>query len=220
MTFARCLLFVPLALLGACGHFAQPPERPAETVRLQGELRSNAGRLLFQPCDEAQALVVEDSAKLELARDVDVLGGGSRPLFADLRGTLQPADGTAPAEFRVQQLYRLAGEGGRCDALEQRRTILRAGGNEPGWQVRIAAKGLVLERQGQPTQALPYLQEQLPGGQSSFTSEANGQQFELWVAPQRCVDDMSGAISHLAAELRLNGAVERGCAWFGGAHHE
>ena len=37
----------------------------------------------------------------------------------------------------------------------------------------------------------------------------------LWVAPQRCVDGMSGAVNHLSAELRLDGQVLRGCAHFG-----
>lgn len=219
MTLARCLLLVPLTLLGACSHFAASPERPADTVRLQGELRADAGRLLFQPCGQPQTLVLEDNAELDLARDADALGAGSTALYADLRGILQAPAGTAPGELQVTQRYRLANEGGSC-ADDLRRTVVRASGNEPGWQVRIAAKGLVLDRPGLAAQALPYLEEQLPGGQSSFTSEANGQRLELWIAPQRCVDDMSGAVSHLAAELRLNGTVERGCAWFGGARHE
>src|SRR5690606_29674385 len=154
----------------------------------------------------------EDNAELDLARDADALGAGSTALYADLRGILQAPAGTAPGELQVTQRYRLANEGGSC-ADDLRRTVVRASGNEPGWQVRIAAKGLVLARPGQAAQALPSLEEQLPGGQSSFTSEANGQRLELWIAPQRCGDDMSGAVSHLAAELRLNGTVERGCAW-------
>lgn len=219
MTLARCLLFVPFTLLGACSHFAASPDRPVDTVRLQGELRQDAGQLVFQPCNEAQSLLLEDHPELDLTHDADALGAGSTALYADLRGMLHAATGSAPATLRVTQRYRLADEGASCTE-DLRRTVLQASGNEPGWQVRIAAKGLVLERPGQPALALPYLEEQLPGGQSSFTSEANGQRLELWVAPQRCVDDMSGAVNHLAAELRLNGRVERGCAWFGGARHE
>ncbi len=66
---------------------------------------------------------------------------------------------------------------------------------------------------------LPYLEEQLPEGRLNFSSEANGRRLELWVAPQLCVDGMSGAVSHLSAELRLDGQVRRGCAHFGGARN-
>ena len=54
-------------------------------------------------------------------------------------------------------------------------------------------------------------------GRRNFSSAANGQQLELWVAPQRCQDGMSGSVQHLSAELRLNGQVMRGCAYYGGA---
>jgi putative lipoprotein len=219
MMRAPFLLLLSAALLSACGHFGSTPERPAATVRLQGELYLDAGRLLLQPCGQTRRLLIEDIGKLDLARDAQALGVGSAPIHADLRGSLTPASGNQPDSLRVTQRYRLAAEGGTCND-ELRRTLVQARGNEPGWLVRVASKGLVLERPGQPAQALPYLAEQLPGGQSSYSSEANGQQLELWIAPQRCVDSMSGAVSHLAAELRLNGSVERGCAWYGGARHE
>lgn len=219
MTRARCLLLIPVALLGACGHFGTAPERPAATVRLQGMLHQDAGRLLLQPCGQSQRLLVEDVGQLDLARDVRSLADPATALYADLRGSLQPAAGSGPDSLRVSQRYRLANEGGSC-AEDLRRTLVQARGNEPGWQVRIAPQGLMLERPGQPVQALPYLAEQLPGGQTVYSSEANAQRLELWIAPQRCVDSMSGAVSHLAAELRLDGGVERGCAWFGGARQE
>ena len=67
--------------------------------------------------------------------------------------------------------------------------------------------------------ALPYLEEQLPDNRLNFTSEANGQHLDLWLTPQRCVDSATGTVSHLSAELRLNGKLMRGCAWFGGARN-
>lgn len=219
MPHVRFLLLLPVAALGACGHFGAAPERPPATERLQGELHLDAGRLLLQPCGRKQRLLILDQAQLDLARDAKGLGAESTPVYADLRGSLQAGSDSQPDSFQVTQRYRLANEGGSC-ADDLRRTLVQASGNEPGWQVRIAPKGLVLERPGQPVQALPYLEEQLPGGQAIYTSEANGQRLELWVAPQRCVDSMSGAVSHLAAELRLNGEVQRGCAWFGRARHE
>jgi putative lipoprotein len=78
----------------------------------------------------------------------------------------------------------------------------------------------VLERDGQPALAVPYLEEQLGDGRFDLSTEANGQKVELWVAPQRCVDSVSGSVQHMSAELRVNGAVQRGCAYFGGARND
>lgn len=57
----------------------------------------------------------------------------------------------------------------------------------------------------------------MPGGGLTLSSEANGQHVELWVAPQRCVDSMSGAVRHLRAELRIDGQTLQGCGYYGGA---
>ncbi len=78
----------------------------------------------------------------------------------------------------------------------------------------------MLEQLGQEPVALPYMEEQLPDGRFNLTSEANGKRIELWVAPQRCVDSMSGSVQHLSAELRLDGKPLRGCAYFGGSRNE
>ncbi|MNI83896.1 hypothetical protein D3C73_1407510 [compost metagenome] len=67
---------------------------------------------------------------------------------------------------------------------------------------------------------MPFLEEQLPDGRFSLSTEANGQRVELWVAPQRCVDSMSGAVSHLSAELRVNGQTMRGCGYYGGSRND
>ncbi len=94
------------------------------------------------------------------------------------------------------------------------------GGGMVGKTLRVTREGMLLERMDHSPLALPYLEEQLPGGRTHFSSEANGQQIGLWVAPQRCVDDASGAVSHLTAELRLGDDVFRGCAYYGGARND
>ncbi|MBS5845221.1 MAG: hypothetical protein KID08_05760, partial [Pseudomonas putida] len=77
--------------------------------------------------------------------------------------------------------------------------------------------GMVLTRVGQQPLPLPFLEEEVPGGGLTLTSEANGQHVELWVAPQRCVDSATGAIHHLRAELRIDGKTLQGCGYYGGA---
>ncbi|MBI6646770.1 hypothetical protein YA0745_28035, partial [Pseudomonas synxantha] len=54
----------------------------------------------------------------------------------------------------------------------------------------------------------------------NLMTEANNQHIELWVAPQRCVDSVSGSLQHMSAELRVNGQVQRGCAAFGGSRDD
>ena len=123
-------------------------------------------------------------------------------------------------QLTLNRVYRLQREGQGCDAANFKRTILRASGQEPSWSLVVGSQGLVLNRAGQQPLALPYLEEQLPEGRLNLTSEANGQRLELWAAPQRCVDSMSGAVQHMPAELRLNGEVLRGCAYCGGARDD
>lgn len=171
----------------------------------------------FTPCQEQRRFVLIDGGSTGIERAVMQLGSdGQASLFADLAGRLGGSQGKGnDGRFEVNQIYRLQGEGPSCDDLNFKRLALRASGNEPFWQLEVGSKGLVLNRPEQEPLALPYLEEQLPDGRLNFSSEANGQHLDLWVAPQRCVDSMSGTVNHLSAELRLDGQVLRGCAHFG-----
>lgn len=223
MPSTRFLLFALLPLFAACQTFNGKPANPAAgQIRLQGELSAEAGHLLFRPCQEQRRFTVKDSGDSGLTREAAMLfAENPAPLFADLRGTLggsQAAD--VDGELTVKRFYRVQHEGHGCDDPNFKRLIVRASGHEPEWNLNVSGKGLVLERQGQPPLALPYLEEQLPDGLFNITSEANGQRLQLWLAPQRCVDSMTGAITPLAAELRLDGQVQRGCAYYGAARSD
>ncbi|TLX59677.1 hypothetical protein DN826_02475 [Stutzerimonas nosocomialis] len=220
MTPRRVLLFSLIPLLASCQMFqssAPTPQRTSE--RFQGEVARIDGQLLFRPCGEQRRFLIVDEGASGFEQDAQGLGAdlGAR-LFADLRGqlgssTVRGVDG----QLTLDRLYRLQGEGHGCEDLNFRRQLLRASGHEPGWTLSINNQGMLLERPGQPAQALPYLEETLPEGGTNFSSEANTQRIELWVAPQRCVDSASGTVSHLSAQLRLDGEVLRGCAYHGGA---
>ena len=157
----------------------------------------------------------EPTTALDAIVQADILD-----LFADLRGTLHQARPDEVGQFALTRVYRLQREGHGCGEENFKHLILRASGHEPGWSVNVTSRGMLLTRPGQEPVALPYLEEQLPGGQLSFTSEANAQQLDLWVAPQRCVDSASGTVSHLSAELRLDGQTLRGCAYYGGGRDD
>lgn len=187
-------------------------------VRLQGELSRAGEMLLMVPCGEQRRLLLIDAAQLGLEKIAPQLQAqSSQPLFADLGGEL---DGDADGLYAVNQLYRLQAEGPGCADPAFKKSIVRAGGHEPEWSVSVSARGMVLERPDSAPLALPYVEENLPDGSLSFSSEANGQRIELWLTPTRCQDGMSGAISHLQARLMLNReAPLAGCAALGGARN-
>lgn len=209
------------SLLGGCQWLPWSSEAPQTApVRVQGELTRAGEMLMLSPCGEERHLLLLDAAELGLEETATRLQGSSpRPLFADLGGQLD-ADQSGDGLFAVEQLYRLQAEGPGCGETDFKRLIVRASGNEPAWSVRVTARGMVLERPGSAPLALPYLEEGLPDGSLSFSSEADGQRVELWLTPGRCEDSMSGTLSHLQARLRLNReAPLHGCAALGGARN-
>lgn len=219
MPNARFLMFALLPLFAGCQLFsvyqAEPKARPQQ--RLQGELHQEQGQLILRPCGEQRRLAVIDDG--DITREAGaLLADGNEQLFVDLLGALESSDKEGlDGEMHPSLVYRLQGEGSGCNEPGFDRLLLRAGGQEPEWTLGVGEPGLVLLRPSQEPLALPYLEERLPQGGLNISSEANGQRLELWLAPQRCVDSMSGAVQHLSAELRLNGEVHRGCASFGGA---
>lgn len=219
MSITRSLLtsVALLPLLAACQVYTGKPEGPPPTTRLQGQVQVENGQLVFTPCQEQRRFVLADADNTGIEREITQFGhDGHSSLFADLAGRLAGSQGKGnDGRFEVSQLYRLQSEGHGCDDLNFKRLTLRASGNEPFWHLEVGNKGLVLNRPDQEPLALPYLEEQLPDGRLNVSSEANGQRLDLWLAPQRCIDGMSGTVNHLSAELRLDGQVLRGCAHFG-----
>ncbi|AHY42209.1 hypothetical protein CXK93_06690 [Stutzerimonas decontaminans] len=221
MTPSRLLLALLLLPLAGCQTFFADRSTPQPaTERLQGEVRQVNGQLQLQSCQGQRTLNLlegssglQDEAQALMTSDQDLL-------FADLRGTLSQTKPNGKGELALTRIYRLQREGHGCNEENFKQLILRASGHEPGWMLTVTTRGMLLVRQGESPIALPYLEEQLPGGQLSFTSEANEHRLDLWVAPQRCVDSASGTVSHLSAELRLDGQTWRGCAYYGGARDD
>lgn len=223
MRAVRPLLFALLPIFASCTIFYGPQEAPVQTgTRMQGELSVKDGKLMLRPCQEQRRFVINDSGNTGLLQEsAALLDTRDAKLFADISGNLDASKvAGSDGQLNLTRLYRVQREGHACDDVNFKRQVLRASGHEPDWSVSVNAKGLVLERPGQEPLALPYLEEQLPDGRFNLTSEANGLRLELWVAPQRCVDSASGAVQFLSAELRSNGKVERGCAYFGGARNQ
>jgi putative lipoprotein len=224
MRAARSLLFVTLLPLFAGCQLLDAPRQSAShagQTRMQGELTAADGRLVFQPCQEQRRYITNDTGGTSVLQQAATLADDRGKLFADMRGRIvSSATAGTDSQLDVEQLYRLERSGTACEEVDFKRLTLRAAGHGPEWVLKASGKGLVLDREGQPTLAVPYVEEQLGDGRFNLGTEANGQKVELWVTPARCVDSASGSVQHMSAELRVNGQVQRGCAYFGGARDD
>ncbi|MBF8724371.1 MULTISPECIES: COG3650 family protein [Pseudomonas] len=214
------LLATLLPLFAGCQLLADKPADPnIGTLRMQGELSAGGGKLLFKPCTEARRFVVNDAGATGLLQEAaNLADDAGDKLFADVRGRLagsKQADNDGRLD--VQRLYRLEPSTRACEDPNFKQLTLRADGHEPDWAIKASGNGMIIERPGKDPLPLPFLEEEVPGGGLTLSSEANGQHIELWVAPQRCVDSMSGAVRHLRAELRIDGQTLQGCGYYGGA---
>lgn len=223
MRAARSLLFVALLpLFAGCQMFAdKPTNATAGMTRMQGVLKGEGGHLLFQPCQEQRRFVVNDSGNTGVLQEASAQASKPGTIFVDLLGSFAANKGGGnDGQLNLHQVYRIERSASACEDPNFKRLTLRASGHMPNWDLKVSGKGMVLEREGQQPLALPYLEEQLPDGRFNLTSEANDQRIELWVAPQRCVDSVTGGVQHLTAELRVNGQTQRGCAYYGGSRNE
>ncbi|KAB2519876.1 hypothetical protein DMX03_14795 [Pseudomonas koreensis] len=217
MRVARSFVLVALLpMFAACQLFDGQRESVSHAgqTRMQGQLTAADGKLVFQPCQEQRQLVVNDIGGTSVLQEAATLADEQGKLFADVRGKV------SGDRLDLGQLYRVERSGTACDDPNFKLLILRAAGHGPEWNVKVSGKGMVIERDGQPPLAVPYVEEQLGDGRFNLSSEANNQRIELWVAPQRCVDSSTGSVQHMSAELRIDGQVQRGCGYFGGARND
>lgn len=217
MRVARSLAVVALLpLFAACQLFDGQRESASHVgqTRMQGQLTAADGKLVFQPCQDQRQLVVNDIGGTSVLQEAATLADEQGKLFADVRGKV------SGDRLDLTQLYRVERSGTACDDPNFKLLILRAAGHGPEWNVKVSGKGMVIDRDGQPPLAVPYVEEQLGDGRFNLSSEANNQRIELWVAPQRCVDSSTGSVQHMSAELRIDGQVQRGCGYFGGSRND
>ncbi|UST81001.1 MULTISPECIES: COG3650 family protein [Pseudomonas] len=217
MRVARSFVLVALLpMFAACQLFDGQRESVSHAgqTRMQGQLTAADGKLVFQPCQEQRQLVVNDIGGTSVLQEAATLADEQGKLFADVRGKV------SGDRLDLGQLYRVERSGTACDDPNFKLLILRAAGHGPEWNVKVSGKGMVIERDGQAPLAVPYVEEQLGDGRFNLSSEANNQRIELWVAPQRCVDSSTGSVQHMSAELRIDGQVQRGCGYFGGARND
>ena len=226
MSAARSVvIFALLPLFAGCQMLAPKSDATkvstAGMIRMQGELTGQNGKLMFQPCDEHRLYVVLDKGNTGILQEAASVVDKNGKAFADLRGNFVASKAAgSTGELSLYQFYRVERPTDACMDPNFKRLTIHASGNGPKWNLNASGKGMVLEREGKAPFAVPYMEEQLPEGRFNLVTDANDQHVELWVAPQRCVDTVNGSVQHLTAQLRVNGQVQQGCAYYGGGRND
>lgn len=214
------LLAAILPLFAGCQVLGLSDPKGPETLsgqsRMQGRLTAEGGHLLFTPCDSPRTFVVTDNGDTGLVQEASTLASLEHPLFADVRGRFDgnPVPGQ-PGQLNLQTVYRVESAAKECEDKNFKLMQFYADGHGPNWVARVNSQGLLIEREGQAPLAVPFVEEQAPGGGVSLSSDADHQHIQLWLAPQRC--ESGPRVSFLAAELRVGDQVSRGCGYPGGA---
>ena len=198
------------ASLSACQFYTPKAIQAEPSTRLQGSIYHSQGQWVLQPCGTQNSYIVNSSQELSQEL-IPLLTESPNGIFADLSGRLD----TVQQRFTPTQRYRLQAEGHGCDDPDFARLQLRASGNEPFWSILQTPRGLIFNQIDQPSIVLPYIEEQQSDGRFQISSQANNQNFDLWITPGQCTDSMSGTISHLHARLQWNQHTFKGCAAFG-----
>lgn len=215
-------LLALLPLFAACqmlGFTTGSAATDAGQTRMQGALMGEGGQLLFQRCGDHRRFVVTDVGNTGVLQEAAALASQPGTLFVDLRGSFDASkSGGLDGTLKLARLYRIERSNQACSDPNFTLQTLHASGHHPEWSLKVSGNGMVLDRPGQPSLAVPYLEEQLPDGRLNLSSAANDQHIDVWLAPQRCVDGPS--VQFLSAEIRINGEAQRGCGYFGGARSD
>ena len=90
-----------------------------------------------------------------------------------------------------------------------------ASGTEPFWSLRVTSQGAEFATpEGRRSLDVGVLEEDPEGWVVQGTDPDGGNVF-VSLTPIPCRDAMSGAYSHLTAEVQLGGRILRGCAYLG-----
>ena len=224
-----------LGVVAACGgdEPAPPPEAaPAAQDAAEPELRGPirvAGLLLigegvveFQSCDGDAPLWLDGPLAIDLQELHYELAPGVEPfegIFIDVVANVGPPPAVGPGTaydgaLIVLYLRRAALEGWNCGDVDPA-MVVQAAGTEPFWSLSIKNEGAEFATpEGRRTLDMGELQEDEEGWVLQGLGPDGGNVFVSLVAVP-CRNAMSGAYSHLSAEVQVGGQTFRGCGWLG-----
>ena len=211
-----CYLLAVLGLLVACQNNEVTPTSYYGKTQLRAILTQQHGKWLATSCTSPDKLRYELRDEANFSMDAEqLLTKAKDALFIDAEGVVE-TNTTDDTSFVIKKINRLTLDANRgCSEADYNKIIVRTVGKNPLWFTSIALKGLVLERVNQPALVLPYVVERLPSGQMNFSTDANGQHIELWVAPERCEDEETGELYAMRARLTVNAQTFQGCGYLG-----
>ena len=236
-TTSRCRVGAVVALWGlsACGGDADAPPPAGATaadsvaavptpgpVRTAGVFVLGEGTVEFRPCDGGEPLwldgpLVPDLVELhgELAPGVEPFEG----VFVDLVGHLGPGpamgSGIAYSGSLIPlRVRRAAYEGWNCGD-DDPAVVVEVRGTEPFWTLRVTDQEVDFATpEGRRTLEMGPLSDDAEGWVLQGT-DADGSNVFVSLTPIPCRDAMSGAYSHLSAEVEIGGRRLQGCAYLG-----
>ncbi|MEK9505370.1 COG3650 family protein [Gaopeijia maritima] len=201
---------------------AQPTVELRQAVRIAGVLMVGENSAEFLPCDQGPELWLDGPLSLDLLELHDEMTPGVEPfegIFIDVVADIDPPPATGPGTgypgaLIVEFLRRAAFEGWNCGDVRPE-LEWAAAGTEPFWSLDVTADGAVFTTPdgGARTVELGEVRMDEQGWVVEGTDGAGAVEVRLVDSP--CRNAMSGAFSHLTAEISIGGSTLQGCGWFG-----
>ena len=191
-------------------------------IRAAGLLLIGEGIVEFQSCDGGAPLWLDGPLALDLQELHYELAPGVEPfegIFIDVVANVGPPPAVGPGTaydgaLIVLYLRRAALEGWNCGDVDPT-VIMQASGTEPFWSLNVTTEGAEFATpEGRLALDLGELAEDDEGWVVQGAGPDGGTVFVSFV-PVPCRDAMSGAYSHLSAEVQAGGRTYRGCGWLG-----
>lgn len=202
-------LFALLAALAlSLPILAQTPEtKPAEEQIARGFVMQHDGRLIFTPCRDRSYATVDDlSPSKAVTAALRELGlGAGKTLYVEFIG--KSDHGTLSVS-----LLNFARTETRCQPGGGSDELWRAAGSNPAWTLVAGSGHLWLKREGKPELKLSYGEIKTQDATTQIlTPEMSGAEWRF--QQQLCHDQGAAMLFGWQAELKIDGALLKGCAW-------
>ena len=208
MKFRRTFAALAVTLLATALHAEETRLLNSLPKMVYGMLRQQGDRLMFAPCHERSAAIVEDvsvdGSVISILNSVGLAAG--KRLYVELLGVFD--NGTLKASA-----VNMARVEGRCQMPGGKEETWRAAGNDPAWALVAGGEHVQLRRYGNPEVVLPYTEFRTEGNVTRFDGAKDNNKLSVRLDKTLCRDTEANGVFAWTATLNLNGQVLKGCAW-------
>ena len=209
----HALALLGCALLPACGD----PVETGETAVESADARTSAPAHWRWRCDDDvafESVSYPDRIVLHLAGGdltLPQVASASGAKYADGANSFWSEGGKATLEFQGDKLS-CHGRRDPWDDARARGIVLRAIGQEPGWQLEIGADTLhLLYDYAEQEAVAPVPEPQREGDVTTWEAVAGEQRLRAVAEEKRCADAMSGEAFPLTVTVEIDGRSLPGC---------